>query len=42
MGLAVVLGAFGGVLCGGVLGGFAVAVQALGRRVEERKSRDAR
>ena len=30
IGTAVMLGAFGGVLCGGLLGGFAVAVQALG------------
>ena len=29
-GVAIVLGGFGGVVCGGLLGGFAVAVQIVG------------
>ncbi len=33
VGLAVLLGAFGGVLCGGCLGGFAIAVDLIGRRL---------
>jgi len=32
VGIAVVVGSFGGVMCGGALGAFAVAVQAFGRR----------
>jgi hypothetical protein len=35
-GVAVVLGSFGGVLCGGLLGGFAVAVQIIGMWLSRR------
>jgi len=35
-GVAIVLGSFGGVVCGGLLGGFAVAVQIVGMWLSRR------
>lgn len=40
VGLGTMLGGFGGVFCGGLLGAFAVAVQALALRLGDRKPRD--
>ena len=37
LGVAVMLGAFGGVLCGGFLGGFAIAIQTVAEWVGSRR-----
>jgi hypothetical protein len=36
-GVAIMLGSFGGVLCGGLLGGFAIAAQLLGMWLSRRQ-----